>query len=408
MLIEFVFNAIEVTTKFLTSSLVGLYPTSSTAPIPVVILPSARAMIAQTIKIPGLRGSTILTQEKSTTRNRELTLTPQEEIKLPSDHTSADDCLCTYCSTQVKPSKIPVLSKTEYELAELQSQCDSKDQHIAELLKAVQSLQGQVNVLNAKLLFLHDHHTTRPMRRRTLACNSYPLIPVTNNSGQDNAYQEQRQSTQQQKSGPGMLKSHSLTASANAKSPNTLELIEFFPEVQTNNHAKQRSTDLGPSLGLESLGEEDEVVSFLDLDSHPSPSLFPAHATYQSEFTRVPLLQSTAALNVDHAFNFDRSMMNVRCETGLERALRDIDEFEKEPEHRGEDQFDEHYYLDAYKTMDQQLYRRPNLPVSPSPQPMSSEIHKKHHRISLPIQSLMSKRISLGNSFRRKGRTAAA
>ncbi|KAG0007918.1 hypothetical protein BGZ80_004082 [Entomortierella chlamydospora] len=122
-------------------------------------------------------------------------------------------------------------------------------------------------------------------------------------------------------------------------------------------------------------------------------------------------MQTTAASNVGHAANFDRSMManvrEIRYETELERALREIDECEEEPEREGEDQLDEHYYLDAYKTMDQRLYRRPVLPVPPPPRPMSSEMYKKHHRMSLPIQNLMSKRISLGNTLRWKGRATA-
>ncbi|KAF9361057.1 hypothetical protein BGX26_006145 [Mortierella sp. AD094] len=403
----------EMTTKFLTLNLVGLYPSSSPAPIPTIILPTARAMIVQTTKIPGLCSPV----EESTTRNRELTLAPQEEIKLPSDHSSAENCSCTYCTTLVKPSKIPVLSRAEYELAELQSQCDGKDQHIAELLKTVQNLQGQVNILNAKLLFLHDHHTTRPMRRRTLARNSYPVMPVAAN-GQEYTHRKQHISIQQQRSDSGMSGSHSPTDTTNGNSPNMSGFLGAFPEgVQTsNNAAQQNALAVRFSFDLPSLEEgegeayEDDIMSFLDLDnSHPPPPPFPAQATQHNQLSR---MHATAASNVGHAVNYDRSIManvrDIRYETELERALREIDEFEEEPEREGEDQLDEHYYLDAYKTMDQQLYRRPVLPVPPPPRPMSSEMYKKHHRMSLPIQSLMSKRISLGNSFRWRGRATAA
>jgi hypothetical protein len=68
---------------------------------------------------------------------------------------------------------------------------------------------------------------------------------------------------------------------------------------------------------------------------------------------------------------------------------------------------DEFYYMDAYKTMDQQLYRRPILPIAAPPRPMSTDQYKKHHRMSLPIQNL-SKRLSLGQTFRWKGRATAA
>ncbi|KAF9115174.1 hypothetical protein BGX27_008652 [Mortierella sp. AM989] len=409
----------EMTTKFLVSNLVGLYPSSSSANIPTVILPSARTMIAQTIRIPGLSGSIDLAQEEPIERNRELTLAPQEEIKLPSDHNPAEGCSCSYCSTLIKPSKIPVLSRAEYELVELQSQCDGKDQHIAELLKTVQNLQGQINILNAKLLFLHDHHTTRPMRRRTLARNSYPVMPAAANKAENLQYM-QRLSIQQQRSDYGMSGPHSPAVTTDANSPDMSELPDAFPEgVQScNNAIRHYPTGMGYSSDLPSLGEsdggkkEDQSISFLDFDnSHPPPPPFPVYTTQHNRFTCIPMQHPTAASNVDHAVNFDRSMMNVRFiryETELERVLREIDVFEEEPEHEGEDQLDEHYYLDAYKTMDQQLYRRPILPVPSPPRPMSTEMYKKHHRMSLPIQSLISKRISLAGSLRWKGRATAS
>ncbi|KAF9165735.1 hypothetical protein BGX21_008815 [Mortierella sp. AD011] len=403
----------EMTTKFLAASLTGLYPSSSPAPIPTFILPSARAMVARKTKTPGLCNPV----EEPLTHNRELTLVPQEEIQLPSDHSPTENCTCTYCTTLIKPSKIPVLSRAEYDLAELQSQCDGKDQHIAELLKTVQNLQSQVNILNAKLLFLHDHHTTRPMRRRTLARNSYPLMPAHSNS-QEGTNQKQCVSVQQHGSNSGVSGSHSPADRTNGNSPNIPGSTGAFPEgVPTANDAEpQYSVGLRFSFESPLLDEneggvhEDDVVSFLDLDnSHPPPPPLPAYATQHNELSR---MQTTAASNVGHAANFDRSMIanvrEIRYETELERALREIDECEEEPEREGEDQLDEHYYLDAYKTMDQRLYRRPVLPVPPPPRPMSSEMYKKHHRMSLPIQSLMSKRISLGNTLRWKGRATAA
>ncbi|KAF9432039.1 hypothetical protein BGZ76_011384 [Entomortierella beljakovae] len=406
----------EITTKFLASNLNSLYPSSSAAPIPTVILPSARAIIAQTLKTPGLSGSANKDQE-SIVHHRELTLAPQDEIKLPSDHISSESCTCEYCSTMVMPSKIPVLSKAEYELSELQSQCDGKDQHIAELLKTVQNLQGQVNVLNAKLLFLHDHHTTRPMRRRTLARSSFPSIPVAANA--IDYPQKQRHSLQQQRSDSEMSGSQSPPGIDGTNSPNVISLTMAFPEgVQPlHNMIRQYPAGLGGSSGLSSLeeavGEDDEAMSFLDLDNnHSSSSSIPTHRAQYNRLSRTPSLQTTAASNLGHAVNFDRSSImsghDFRYETELGRALREIDEMEEEPEREGEDQLDEHYYLDAYKTMDQQLYRRPILPSTPPPKPMSSEMYKKHHRMSLPIQSMMSKRISLGSSFRWKGKATPA
>ncbi|KAK3806335.1 MAG: hypothetical protein J3Q66DRAFT_445460 [Benniella sp.] len=75
-------------------------------------------------------------------RNCELTLPPQELIQLPPSHSASEDCSCSFCSTLLKPSQIPVLTQAQYELL---SQCDGKDQHILDLLKMGRDLQRQIN-----------------------------------------------------------------------------------------------------------------------------------------------------------------------------------------------------------------------------------------------------------------------
>ncbi|KAG0074002.1 hypothetical protein BGZ90_011104 [Linnemannia elongata] len=406
----------EITTKFLAANLAGLYPSSSQTAIPSVILPSARStLLPQTSS----RSSTDVlavpqTSNESSTAvgtpalSRELTLEPQEQIQLPDDHRATDDCSCSYCTTLVQPSQIPVLTRDEYEKAELQSQCDAKDQHIAELLKTVQSLQGEVNILNAKLLFLHDHHTTRPMRRRTLARNSFPAVPSSNTSREDWSSRQQHHSSQQLSDPPssapqmGQISSFSPPSSTTAAAPgggNGYNSPQGSPKlfsegIHMSNNAdsqmsrgKSRHMSLGWEYGHSGGGqdlstlEEDEAMSFLDLDDpqRPPPPPFPTSNSAQRP---------------------------GRPGIGLGEVVEEEEE-DHEPEREGEDLLDEFYYMDAYKTMDQQLYRRPILPIAAPPRPMSTDQYKKHHRMSLPIQNL-SKRLSLGQTFRWKGRAAAA
>ncbi|KAG0280464.1 hypothetical protein BGZ95_010033 [Linnemannia exigua] len=431
----------EITTKFLAANLAGLYPSSSQTAIPPVILPSARSTLLQ--PQGSSRSSTDLLvipqvsqdlSEASTTGasafNRELTLTPKEQIQLPADHTTSDNCSCTYCTTLVQPSQIPVLTRDEYEKAELQSQCDAKDQHIAELLKTVQSLQGEVNILNAKLLFLHDHHTTRPMRRRTLARNSFPAVPSPSSTAADwTSRQQQHQHLPQQLSDPVPMRAPPLSApqarrqggggqsSSISPPPSTMPTgghvqiplrpasgspTLFAEGVQTSNNSDSHllsqvrsrhmslSWDDGHGQDLSTL-EEDEAMSLLNLDDQqqqqrPPPPPFPTN-------------NSDQRLGRSAGFGGPRELFDA--------GLRDVEEVDEEPEREGEDLLDEFYYMDAYKTMDQQLYRRPVLPMAAPPRPMSADQYKKHHRMSLPIQNL-SKRLSLGQTFRWKGRATAA
>ncbi|KAF9909239.1 hypothetical protein EC991_008876 [Linnemannia zychae] len=427
----------EITTKFLAANLAGLYPSSSQTAIPPVILPSARSTLLQPQS--SSRSSTDLLVVPQTSQdmseapttgasafNRELTLEPKEQIQLPADHRTSDDCSCTYCTTLVLPSQIPVLTRDEYEKAELQSQCDAKDQHIAELLKTVQSLQGQVNILNAKLLFLHDHHTTRPMRRRTLARNSFPAAPSSNPATADWSSRQQHQHPPQQlsdvapvrpppssapQSGAGQSSltsppSSIMPASGNGQAslqPSTGSPKIFAEGVKMSNNTDTHSLSQGKSRHM-SLGwdyghgqdlntlEEDEAMSILELDDQqhqhqrPLPPPFPTNNSAQRPG------RSTGFGGPTDFFD---------------NGLRDVEEVDEEPEREGEDLLDEFYYMDAYKTMDQQLYRRPILPMAAPPRPMSADQYKKHHRMSLPIQNL-SKRLSLGQTFRWKGRATAA
>ncbi|KAF9275016.1 hypothetical protein BGZ68_000175 [Mortierella alpina] len=417
----------EVTTKFLAANLAGLYPSSSQSPIPPVILPSARGSLMppsrtvgpMTIRLQQPTMSEVDSPpqpEESHSRTRELTLTPQEQIALPLDHRASDDCSCSFCTTLVKPSKIPVLTREEYERAELQSQCDAKDLHIAELLKTVQGLQSQVNILNAKLLFLHDHHTTRPMRRRTLVRGSQPGMPAA--GGVEWFSRHQHQLTQQSSgsedskgfgSSAGPTGSTITLATTQSCSPRLTASPKTFAEglQAANNSDAHLNGGSMMSQPWPSGLEEDEAMSLLDLDdNYPAP---PAGQPYQQQYQQEqqhmpPMMPHASAPLLRSAARPSRR----RYETELERVLRDVEEAEEEPEREGEDMLDEYYYMDAYKTMDQQLYRRPILPVSPPPRPMSSDQYRKHHRMSLPIQSLMSKRISLANSFRWKGRATAA
>ncbi|KAF8941552.1 hypothetical protein BGZ58_006955 [Dissophora ornata] len=373
----------EITTKFLTANMAGLYPSSAPVPIPLTILPSVRPLLVHQEK--DLRAEVTAFQSELnqsdgitsslSSRNRELMLGPQEKIQIPIDHCGSEDCSCSYCTTLIKPSMVPVMSRTEYELAELQSQCDSKDQHIAELLKTVQGLQGQVNVLNAKLIFLHDHHTTRPMRRRTLARNSYPVHSSTAANGRadySNELHHHHHHRQHQLLPPCLSDDSSTdTKDLNAISTEDISLADMqelpaasFPDgiLPWNNNTlvgRDCASDV-PSL------EEDEAMSFPDLDNNNNISR--AHAMQHAQHARSQCLPGpTAVLGDGHKANvMYRSMKGPRdyhpYESEIERVLRDMDEAEEESEREGEDVLDEYYYMDAYKTMDQQLYRRPILP----------------------------------------------
>ncbi|KAF9181355.1 hypothetical protein BGZ51_005522 [Haplosporangium sp. Z 767] len=433
----------EITTQYLAANLAGLYPSSSPSPIPPVILPSARSSILKLFKAIEPKTATVPAQveissndiepcpEDPCSRNRVLALTPQEQIQLPQDHRPSDDCSCSYCTTMVMPSKVPVLTRKEYELAELQSQCDAKDQHVAELLKTVQSLQEQVNVLNAKLLFLHDHHTTRPMRRRTLVRNTQPVMPYP--SGTDwfsrnkqpihaQLSLDSEESLGQRASGAQTGSTVTLMTTYSASSNASGSLVKF-PEgfrsgsnIDGHQHRHQALPD--PYSRKTDFIDEDEGVSYLEKDddrpSSPPIVINPMHRI--QAIGPLPSMQRSKArpqsdMHVVHSASSFYNMLqprNSRYEMELERALRDVEEADEEPEREGEDLLDEYYYMDAYKTMDQQLYRRPILPVPAPPRPMSSDQYKRHHRMSLPIQNLISKRISLGNSIRWKGRATAS
>ncbi|KAF8940097.1 hypothetical protein BGZ47_007883 [Haplosporangium gracile] len=393
----------EITTKFLAANLAGLYPSSSQTAIPSVILPSARStLLPQTSSRSSTDALTVpQTSIESSVAvgtlalSRELTLAPREQIQLPDDHRASDDCSCSYCTTLVQPSQIPVLTRDEYEKAELQSQCDAKDQHITELLKTVQSLQGEVNILNAKLLFLHDHHTTRPMRRRTLARNSDSLSRQHHHPHTPQQFSDPPMSAPQMRQTSSFSPPSSITAAGGGIGYSSLQ---GSPKLFTEGTQMSNNTDIHMSRGKSrhmSLGwdyehnggqdistlEEDEAMSFLDLDDpqRPPPPPFPTKNSAQRP---------------------------GRPGFGLREVVEEEEE-EHEPEREGEDLLDEFYYMDAYKTMDQQLYRHPILPIAAPPRPMSTDQYKKHHRMSLPIQNL-SKRLSLGQTFRWKGRATAA
>ncbi|KAG0211979.1 hypothetical protein BGX28_007063 [Mortierella sp. GBA30] len=420
----------ELTTKFLAANLVGLYPSSSPSPIPPVILPSARSSLQQPPILPN--NSPHPPEPESPYTIRELQLVPQKQIHLPLDHRATDDCTCSFCTTMIKPSKIPVMTREEYERAELQSQCEAKDQHIAELLKTVQSLQNQVNILNAKLLFLHDHHTTRPMRRRPLVRNSQPVMPTAGGVqwfSRQNQHQLMQRSSCSDDSQRGLGISSAiqtgstitLATTQSCSSPISGSPKTFAEGVHGNDlhlsRSRVASQQYALGHGIYSL-EADETMSFLDLEDNPSllppppppppplppSSSFPVYPVHQQNQAQMAMLYQSYPVS-NGAVNNPRRR---RYETELERVLRDVEEAEEEEEREreGEDTLDEYYYMDAYKTMDQQLHRRPILPVSPPPRPMSADQYRKHHRMSLPIQNLMSKRISLANSFHRwKGRT---
>lgn len=370
-------------------------------------------------------------EEEDVTPRKELQIAPQSQIQLPGDHRDSDHCRCSYCTTLAKPSKIPVLSRAEYELAELQSQCEAKDQHVSELLKTVQSLQGQVNVLNAKLLFLHDHHTTRPMRRRTLARQSIPVMPTPPPS-QNNNHNQWRPALSplmESHSAKPVSRTESSVTTSTMSSQYSQSSLHMFPEGEQSSHNSDIPTSrrtMGgfhngeqfhehqhPSLGdqdlLRRLGDDD-AVSFLELEGQHQYHQHHHHHRHHTGASMPVFSERSRSVQVSSGgmvMNMN-AMRDLRYETELERVLRDMEEVEEEPEREGEDLLDAYYYMDAYKTMDQQLYRRPALPVPPPPRPMSTDQYKKHHRLSLPIQTLMSKKISIRNSFRWKSKAAAA
>jgi hypothetical protein len=383
-------------------------------------------MIAQQLKFTASRTSVDQTMlpssedaETPVQRSRELNWPSLEQIQLPVDHCASESCSCSFCATQVKQSEVPVLTRAEYELAELQSQCDGKDQHITELLRTVQSLQGQVNILNAKLLFLHDHHTTRPMRRRTLARDNHPVRPsIPVYSSRLNPALHQRTVDEEHSRGfwVSTTENHNGTAAVDSSPLSTLDLPEAFSGgIPTRNNADVHlnvHTMLQQPYDSEiPATEEDEFISFLTHDNNRFPppfSLQLIHTNQHTQVDRSPPLNTivNATARGDHAAHFGRGSKNLReerYETEIERVLRDMDE--EEPECDGEDMLDQHYYMDAYKTMDQQLYRRPALPLPMAPRPMAIESYKKHLRMSLPIHNLIAKRISLANSFRWRERT---
>ncbi|KAF9302834.1 hypothetical protein BGZ74_004754 [Mortierella antarctica] len=431
----------DMTSRFLTANLANLYPSSSPANIPAVILPTARTMMIQsgrlsiesttarkTQLLPAATFEQTIPEEEVAPR-KELQIALQSQIQLPGDHQDSDHCRCSYCTTLAKPSKIPVLSRAEYELAELQSQCEAKDQHVSELLKTVQSLQGQVNVLNAKLLFLHDHHTTRPMRRRTLARHSIPVMPTPPPSSQNsnhNQWQPALPPLRETRSAKPVSRTESSITTSTMSSQNSRRSLRVFPEGEQSSHNSDMSTSrrtMGgfhngeqfheyhhPSPGdqdlLHRLGDDD-AVSFLELEGQHQYHHHHRHHTGASMPVFSERSRSVQVSSGGMVMNMN-AMRDLRYETELERVLRDMEEMEEEPEREGEDLLDTYYYMDAYKTMDQQLYRRPALPVPPPPRPMSTDQYKKHHRLSLPIQTLMSKKISIRNSFRWKSKATAA
>ncbi|GJJ71083.1 hypothetical protein EMPS_03433 [Entomortierella parvispora] len=409
----------ELTSKFLASNLVGLYPSSSPTPIPAIILPSARNSMLHPNSANDISQQEDSCISGTRRQSRELLLAPQEQIVLPEDHVASDGCTCSYCTTLVQPSKVPVLSKAEYELAELQSQCKSKDQHVTELLKTVQGLQGQVNILNAKLLFLHDHHTTRPMRRRTLARNSYPVQPAINatnhmelDGGSHQSSVVAQDSERLQSSGSAGHRGARLTTSsittASSSSHASRSPLFFAEGIRLSIECENRLDPSNPPDLLHML-DDDETMSFLDLDDGRPPPPVTKQQRHWSLNGGHPSQSGLIRYNTTGGIGYVPTSNRIpRYESELERALRDVEEVEEEPEREGEDLLDEFYYKDAYKTMDQQLYRRPVLPVAAPPRPMSADQYKKHHRMSLPIQSLMSKRISLRETFRWKGKPAVA
>ncbi|KAF9411839.1 hypothetical protein BGZ94_001218 [Podila epigama] len=472
----------DITARFLTANLANLYPSSSRANIPAAILPTARNIMFRSGKmshdsnaepkptlLPPASVDARDISDESTPGARvrpELQLVPQAQIQIPNDHRESDDCKCSYCVEVVKPSQVPVLSRAEYELAELQSQCDAKDQHVSELLTTVQSLQGQVNVLNAKLVFLHDHHTTRPMRRRTLARHSTPVHTQVPPPQQTQQHQQPpmgsvASSGSWQSSLPPLAEDRgrhrtsaenrtesSLTSSTISSKHSSNSFLGMFAEgiqIANNADSKHLTRQTGGFLGDEPLHHQqqrqenqqylfgnghdmikglgdDDTMSYLDLDEQQQHQHHRNMTTMMTTTTmttmmmtsQLPLVQSGRRGSIpDMSYSSSNSSNSIssrqgRYGTELERVLREMEEMEEEeePEREGEDLLDAYYYMDAYKTMDQQLYRRPILPMTAPPRPMSTDQYRKHHRLSLPLQTLMSKKISIRNSFRWKGRAA--
>ncbi|KAF9975784.1 hypothetical protein BGZ73_000455 [Actinomortierella ambigua] len=526
----------ETVSRHLVSSLSGMYPSTTHTPIPLGILPSARKQIQlnAAMAAASFAAANHLTksippppehvyansEDNKDPRHRpsiEKTWKPQEPIVIPPDHQEGNTaCPCTYCRYVAKPSRIALPTREENEAAELKADCEAKEQHVTELLKTVHDLQNQVNVLNAKLLFLHDHHTTRPMRRRALSRRQASLqIPMQQlpqqqqqhqiSTGSTESMDERRFRQLQQNLRRGSVNSQKSSTSdlhapgdpyspqssdvtmhrggthgsaPNLPTPQSLitspgfatpsSLLRAFPDgvplannVSTNptqhSHAStsnitttskdqalrhHRSLPLLsnphalPSLSMpgtdmdvpEFVLDEDDTMSHLDLDqdhyfphhslttltdNRSQPHLQSSSASSSTGVTGRPITPSTRSSTVvsfgNHSYAPYASTSSTPFRVGseLELVLRDMEEAEEADVYvrEGEDQVDEYYYADAYKTMDQQLYRRPVLPVPQAPPPMSSEQYKRHQRMSLPIQNLMSRR--LANTFKWKSSRAA-
>ncbi|KAG0224895.1 hypothetical protein BGW42_004758 [Actinomortierella wolfii] len=521
----------EAISRHLASSLSGLYPSTTHTPIPLRILPSARKQIQlnAAMAAASFAAAKHLTksipppaehvyanaEDNKDPRVRpciEKVWKPQEPIVIPSDHQEGNiACPCTYCKHIAKPSRITFSTPEENEVAELKAECEAKEQHVTELLKTVHDLQGQVNILNAKLLFLHDHHTTRPMRRRALSRRSLAAMTLSQQHQHQQSQQQQISAISTESSderrfqqlhlhrkearrgsvnsqGSSLNESHpganpyspqssditmhragtpgtapnlptpqSLMASPGYATPSSL--LRAFPDgvslannVSTNpmqhshastssittgakdpalrhhkslplfgnhNHSSSTANASMPSTDMdvpEFVLDEDDTMSHLDLEQdqyfpqHPFTTLVDNRSQSQLGSTGRPVTPSTRSStvvsfgNTSYAPYPPSSSTPFRVESELELVLRDMEEAEEAEvyEREGEDQADEYYYADAYKPMDQRLYRRPVLPVPQAPPPMSAEQYKRHQRMSLPIHNLMSRRINIANTFKRK------
>ncbi|KAF9584242.1 hypothetical protein BGW38_007103 [Lunasporangiospora selenospora] len=427
------------TSQFLALNLEGLYPSGSSTIIPTNILPSVRLPEST----PGQQEPpATVPKEESRLRRLSKYITfdsslPTLEAQLagnpvsqaigtavPEDHERLDQTARSGLNDLERPSQVPFPSRSEYELKELQAQCDSKDRYVNDLLQTVQSLQGQVNILNAKLVFLHDHHTTRPMKRRTLVRHSHPLPLMANGSiwGPDRArvpngltmvarppsvesyqhhhhrlmhyqpQQEQYQLSQQQRHTQLRNEYPSASPSVVPEEPMAAfpEGIRFSRDTSQYQQDREKNRLVRYDSGIEpdlcDL-EDDEAVSFLQLDDGTIRGVV-AH-----KLGRAP---SAANASTWTESSYEHGPMSD-VEEELELTTSQV-------EHVGEDVLDEYYYMDAYKTMDQQLHRQPILPAMAPPPPMSTDLYRKHYRMSLPLPGLLSKRIGLGHPFRRKGR----
>ncbi|KAF9158678.1 hypothetical protein DFQ26_007359 [Actinomortierella ambigua] len=521
----------EAVSRHLVSSLSGMYPSTTHTPIPLSILPSARKQIQLNAAMAAASYATASHLAKSIPpppehvyanpednkdpRHRpsiEQVWKPQEPIVIPPDHQEGNAaCSCTYCRHVAKPSLIPLATREENEVAELKADCEAKEQHVTELLKTVHDLQGQVNILNAKLLFLHDHHTTRPMRRRALSRRQASLPIPQQQQQQHQVSTGSTESTEERRfrqlhhglrrgsvnsqgssasdlhaggnlyspqtsditmhrvgspgSAPNLPTPQSLIASPGFATPSSL--LRAFPDgvpLATNaptnpthhSHASTSNVNTIPkdtalrhhrSLPLfsnthhpqppssmpgtdmdvpEFVLDEDDTMSHLDLDQDHYLNSFTTLADNRSQphlqssssssagAAGRPITPSTRSSTVvsfgNHSYApYPSSSTPFRAGSELELVLRDMEDAEEAEVYvrEGEDQVDEYYYADAYRPMDQQLYRRPVLPVPQAPPPMSSEQYKRHQRMSLPIQNLMSRRITLANTFKWKSSRAA-